>query len=351
MSRVLDWLVAWLFRWLPRSTPTGLFAIGNPDEKSPVIVTGNFTLTVARLRKALRGRDVWLLVANSDGINVWCAADGGLFTHHRVIDAIKVSRLAERVTHRRILLPSLAASGVETEPIHEETGFRPRFGPVLARDIPAYLDARGKKTEAMRRYQFGLAHRLDMSTSMNFPIYLLGAAPLAIFWPDVLLGYTALFWAAVALLYLFVDWIPGKTGWSQALFCAGALAVGWAGFNWWQRGDPLAHGGWLLGATAVLFAVGFDLAGVATARRSDPERIIDRLGIKKLGSLFNEKSLGHISLDRDRCNGCRACFDVCPVGVWDDLDADKKIRYRDRDACFACSACVTQCQEKALALS
>ena len=91
MRAVLDWLVAWLFRWLPRSAPTGLFAIGQPDPHSPVIATGNFSLTLARVRKALRGRDCWLLVAHSGGINVWCAADGGLFTHNHVIDAIKVS--------------------------------------------------------------------------------------------------------------------------------------------------------------------------------------------------------------------------------------------------------------------
>ena len=351
MSRILDWAVAWLFRWLPRSAPTGLFAIGEPDANSPVIVTGNFALTLERLRKALRGRDAWLLVAHSGGINVWCAADGGLFTHHHVIDAIKVSRLTERVTHRRILLPPLAASGVELEPIHEQTGFHPRFGPVHACDIPAYLDARGKETEAMRRFRFDLAHRLDMLTSMNFPIYLLAAVPLAIFWPRFLAGYTLLFWAAVTFLYLFVEWIPGRTGWGQALLCACVLALAWAGLDAWRQGDALAHGGWLLAATGVFLAAGFDLAGIVSARRSDPERLMDRLGVKNLGSLFSEKNLGLITLDRDRCNGCRACFDICPVGVWDDLGSDKKVRFRDRDACFACSACVRQCSQRALTLA
>jgi NAD-dependent dihydropyrimidine dehydrogenase PreA subunit len=351
MSRILDWLVAWLFRWLPRSAPTGLFAIGNPDANSPVIVTGNFTLTVKRLRKALRGRDVWLLVAHSGGINVWCAADGGLFTHHRVIDAIKVSRLAEHVAHRKIVLPPLAASGIELEPIHEQTGFRPHFGPVYARDIPAYLDARGKKTEDMRRFRFDFAHRLDMFTSMNFPIYLLAAIPLAIFGPQHLFGFTLLFWGALAFLYVFVDWIPGKTGWAQAMLCATLLVLGWAGLDWLRQGDALAHGGWLLASLATFFAVGFDMAGIVSARPSDPERILGHLGVKSLGFLFSEKPLGQITLDRARCNGCRACLDVCPVGVWDDLGPDKKIEFRDRDACFGCSACVRQCPEKALALA
>ena len=130
MRAVLDWLVAYLFRWLPRSAPTGLFPVGDPDESSPVIVTGNFSLTIRRVRRALRGQNLWLLVTNSDGINVWCAADGGIFTHHRVIDAIKVSELGSRVEHRQVILPALSASGVELENIWEETGFRAQFGPV-----------------------------------------------------------------------------------------------------------------------------------------------------------------------------------------------------------------------------
>jgi len=351
MSAILDWLVAWLFRWLPRSAPTGLFAIGQPDSHSPVIATGNFTLTLKRVRKALRGHDCWLLVAHSGGINVWCAADGGLFTHHHLIDAIKVSGLAECVSHRKLLLPPLAASGIELGPIHEQTGFHAHFGPVYARDIPAYLEARGKKSDAMRRFRFDFAHRLDMFTSMNFPIYAAAALPLAIFWPQNLLGFTLLFWGAVAFLYLFLDWIPGKTGWSQAMLCAALLVLGWAGLDWLRLGDPLAHAGWLLAALVTFFAAGFDLAGIVSARPSDPERILGRLGIKSLGFLFSEKPLGQIRLDRTLCNGCRACLDVCPVGVWDDLDADKKITFRDHDACFGCSACVRQCPEGALALA
>jgi NAD-dependent dihydropyrimidine dehydrogenase PreA subunit len=316
-----------------------------------VIATGNFSLTLARVRRALRGRDCWLLVANSRGINVWCAADGGLFTHNHVIDAIKVSGLAERVAHRRILLPPLAASGVELEPIHEKTGFRAHFGPVYARDIPAYLDARGKKTDAMRRFCFDFAHRLDMFTSMNFPIYLLLALPLAIFWPQHLPGFSLLFWGALAFLYLLVDWIPGKTGWGQAMGCATLLVLCWAGLDWLRQGDPLAHWGWLLATLAAFFAAGFDMAGIVSARHSDPERILNRTGLEKLGFLFSEKDLGQITLDRARCNGCRACLDVCPVGVWADLGPDKKIEFRDRDACFGCSACVRQCPENALALA
>jgi NAD-dependent dihydropyrimidine dehydrogenase PreA subunit len=351
MTTLLDWLVAYLFRWLPRSTPTGLFPIGNPDENSPVIVTANFSLTVRRVRRALQGQNLWLLVANSEGINVWCAADGGIFTHNRVIDAIKVSGLADRVEHRKVILPALSASGMDLEAIRQETGFRARFGPVYARDIPAYLEGRQKKTEAMRLFDFGLGHQLDMFVPMNFPIYLLVAIPLAVFWPQYFVGYTILFWSAVAFLYLFLDVIPGKTGWGQAFLSATLLVLLWAGMDWLLRGNPFLHWGWFLASFGIFFTAGFDIAGVASARRADPELLMHRLGFKSFGSLFNEKELGQIGLDRDKCNGCRACSDICPVGVYGELDRDNKIAFRNRNACFACSACAKQCREGALSLA
>lgn len=350
MSAVLDWMVAYLFRWLPRSAPTGLFSLGDPDESSPVIVTGNFSLTIRRVRRALRGQNLWLLVTNSGGINVWCAADGGSFTHHRVIDAIKVSELGSRVAHRQVILPALSASGVDLEDIREATGFRARFGPVYARDIPAYLEGRRKKTEAMRRFDFGPRHRLDMLLPMNFPIYLLVAIVLAVFWPHTLLGYTILFWGAAAFLYAFVEVIPARTGWGQAIVSATLLVLVWAGVDWILRTDPLAHWGWFLAAFAIFFAVGFDLAGIASPRRSDAELMMQRLGIKSFGTLFSEKELGQIELDLERCNGCRACFEICPVGVFGERDEDEKISFRDQHACFACSACGRQCPERALSL-
>ena len=348
MRAVLDWIVAYLCRWLPRATTTRLVPVGNPDESSPVLVTANFSLTVARVRRALRGRSAWLLVANSGGINVWCAAAGGLLTHHRVIDAVKTSGLAERVTHRRLILPALSAPGVELSPIREATGFRARFGPVYARDLPAYLDGGEKKTEAMRRFDFGLAHRADMFLSMNLPVYGAVAVALGLFWPQHLLGFTLLFWSAVAFLYAFMDVIPGRTGWTQAAFSAGLFATIGAGGDLITRGNPLEHWEWLLATFPIFLAAGLDLAGTASPRRSDSEVWMDRLGLGGFGGLFSERDLGTITLDEGRCRGCKSCLDISPVAVFGALGPDRKTTFRDRDACFACHACVTQCPEDAL---
>jgi NAD-dependent dihydropyrimidine dehydrogenase PreA subunit len=350
MTALTGWIVAYLARWLPHRAPTGLFPVGNADEDSPVVVTANFTLTVRRVRRALAGRDVWLLVAQAEGINVWCAATGGIFTENRIIDAIKVSRLAEVVAHRRVILPSLSAPGVDREAVKRETGFRCRFGPVYARDIPAFVDAGMRKSDAMRRFDFGWRHRLDMFLSMNVPIYLLAVAVLALLAPRHLPGFTALFWFAVAFLYLLLDVLPGRTGWGQAMWSALTAVLVWAGIDWYLHGDPLAHWGWLVATFVVFFAAGFDLVGTLSARTSDAERMMHRLGFTSFGSLFVEKEGGRVRLDRDRCGGCLTCWDLCPVGVFEGLDPDDKVAFADAGACFSCGACVNQCPEEALSL-
>ena len=57
----------------------GLYALGNPDGSSPVMVSANYKMSFDVLRASLPGRDAWLLVLDTDGINVWCAAGKGTF--------------------------------------------------------------------------------------------------------------------------------------------------------------------------------------------------------------------------------------------------------------------------------
>ena len=343
-------VLAQFARWLPHREATGLHQIGNPNRHSPVLVTANFDLSAKRVRQALSGRDAWLLVLSTDGINVWCAAAAGILNHHRVIDAIMVADLANRVDHRDVILPALCASGVDLKAIREATGFRARFGPVYARDIPEYLDAGMKKCEAMLRFRFDLRHRLEMLMPMNFPLYLILASVLALFRPNLLLGATLLFWGVVSFLYLLTPYIPGRSGWTQAMLSAAVVVFGWAAWQWISLGEPLHHWGWSLGTICIFLVVGFDLAGITTARKSDAEKLLRRLGVKHVGSLFSEKDIGDITLAQDLCAGCNTCWEICPVGVYGHLGENNVITFQNRGACFNCGACVKQCPEGALAI-
>jgi len=347
---VTGWLVSYFARWLPHASTPGLYKVGGPGPDSPVIVTCNFSLTIKRLKKALHGLDVWLLSANSDGINVWCAAGGGILTEQRVIDAIKTSGLAEKVSHKKIILPQLSAPGVDRRAVEKETGFKAKFGPVHAEDIPEYLEGGDRKTPEMRHFRFDLRHRMDMLVSMNFPVFLLPAVVLAIFWPQYLAGFSAIFWCGAIVLYGLVNYIPGKSGWTQVLVTSAVALAVWAGVDWYLFADPLAHWGWLVATPIILMAVGLDLAGIATPRKSDPEQLLLKLGLENFGSVFSVKEYGKLHLDREKCKGCLSCLDVCPVGVYEGLGDDKKIAFADKDACFSCTACVKQCPEDALSL-
>jgi CO dehydrogenase/acetyl-CoA synthase delta subunit len=52
----------------------GLYGVGQPDKTSEVLVTANFKLTFDHLRKELTSLNAWILVLDTQGINVWCAA-------------------------------------------------------------------------------------------------------------------------------------------------------------------------------------------------------------------------------------------------------------------------------------
>ena len=49
----------------------GLYAVGNPDKDSDVLVSSNYKLSFDILRRSLQGLNVWILVLDTKGINVW----------------------------------------------------------------------------------------------------------------------------------------------------------------------------------------------------------------------------------------------------------------------------------------
>lgn len=149
----------WGWRRMDHKVVPGLYALGTPDADAPVLVTANYKLSFDRLREALPGRDAWLLVLDTKGVNVWCAAGKGTFGTQELIARIGSVGLSAVVEHRRLILPQLGAPGVAAHEVRKATGFRTTWGPVRAEDLPAFLDAGGKATPPMRRVRFGLWDR------------------------------------------------------------------------------------------------------------------------------------------------------------------------------------------------
>jgi hypothetical protein len=128
----------------------GLYAIGNPDKDSEVLVTANFKLTFDVLRKELDGISAWILVLDTKGVNVWCAAGKGTFSTRELVKRIKDNQLEKIVNHKRVIVPQLGATGVSARDVKKQSQFRVIYGPIRASDIRTFLK-NGKKVEKQMR--------------------------------------------------------------------------------------------------------------------------------------------------------------------------------------------------------
>lgn len=159
-ERLRDYLARWNWQRMDHRLEPGLYALGQPDDRSPVLVSANYLMSFNRLREKLAGRHLWLLVLDTDGINVWCAAGKGTFGTDELVARLEATGLKEIVSHRRLILPQLGAPGVAAHRVKKLSGFTVSYGPIRAGDIPAYLDA-GKATRPeMRRATFRLWERI-----------------------------------------------------------------------------------------------------------------------------------------------------------------------------------------------
>jgi hypothetical protein len=140
----------------------GIYAVGNPGRDSRVFVSANYKLSFDHLRRALNGLDAWILVIDTKGINVWCAAGKGNFSTKEVVRRIRIHHLEQVVDHRKIILPQLSATGVAAHEVKKMTGFTVIYGPVKAGDIKRFLEDGLKATDEMRTIKFPLIERLKL---------------------------------------------------------------------------------------------------------------------------------------------------------------------------------------------
>lgn len=138
----------------------GLYAVGRPGADAPVLLTANYKLSLDHLRRALDGFDAWVLVLDTKGINVWCAAGKGTFGTDELIERVAAADVARVVKHRTLIVPQFGAPGVAAHEVQKRSGFRVVYGPIRANDIPAFLRGGMKTTPAMRHVTFTLWERL-----------------------------------------------------------------------------------------------------------------------------------------------------------------------------------------------
>lgn len=337
-----------LLRVLPFPAKTGLIKVGNPNSNSPVLLTCNFHLTVERVKKQLKGMNCYLLLANSRGINVWCAATGGLLTNHDVISVLKTSGIEELVEHKKVILPQLAATGIETKVVLKKSGWRIIWGPVYAKDIPEFINNNFNSSPEMRKVNFPLIQRFEMAVAWAFPISLVVAFIFFFFWKEDIPLLTLLIWALSFLIFIsfpvysnllnvkskrvgFILFDFGRGGFQLilwAVFLIGLAAVTFFNGNFsWQ---VMIHWGFL--SLVVILILSLDLAGSTPVYKSG----------------LHEDRLLDVYLDLEKCKGAGFCEQVCPRNCYVVDKTLRKARRPRGELCVQCGACIVQCPFDAL---
>jgi acetyl-CoA decarbonylase/synthase complex subunit gamma len=248
--------------------PPGLYAVGDARADSPVMVSANYKLSFDLLRRALSGHDAWILVLDTKGINVWCAAGKGTFGTDEIVRRVRTCGLDRIVSHHRLVVPQLGATGVSAHQVRDRCGFHVTFGPVRVQDLPAFLDAGMKAEPEMRRVRFDLRDRVTLipvELVNGAKYFLLGAAALLLLSGLNRHGYalTALrgtglagvalvlgaYAASTILGATLLPWLPGRA-FAVKGAALGILLVGVTAASGWLA--SIASGSWLHAAAWAL---------------------------------------------------------------------------------------------------
>lgn len=332
-------IVETLLRMIPLRCKTGLTKVGNPDRNSPVFLTCNYHLTVERVKRALQGMDCYLLVANTKGVNVWCAATGGHLTSHSVISVLKTSGIETMVDHKTIILPQLAAAGIETRTVTKKTGWHVVWGPVYAKDIFEFTKTM-KKTQPMKEVTFPVKQRIEMGAAWAFPISVILGLIMFFFWREAVLPVIFLVWGLAFVMYVS---FPGYSKWlKKKVFTevgnGGIQLVVWVVFMvilavystlaGIPKGDFVK---WSITSLVIVLMVGVDLMGTTPVYKSG----------------LHEERLFKVVIDEEKCRGAGFCEHVCPRNCFK-VDRTRHTATLQRDQCIQCGACIVQCPFDAL---
>lgn len=285
-----DHLGSWRARWdigrLNYRVRPGLYAVGRPSPDAPVLVSANYKMSFDHLRSQLTGRTAWILVLDTRGVNVWCAAGKGTFGTDELVARAASVGLEQVVDHRTLIVPQLGAVGVSAHQVQQRTGFRVVFGPVRAEDLPVFLDAGLKVTPEMQRVRFPMRDRLVLAPVeivAGFRITLLVALALVALsglgsggYEVARLKSTGLISAAIVLgttlvgailVPALLPWLPGrafsvKGAWAGALLVGGLAA--YVGPSIGLFGNWAAAVAWLFFIPAVTSFLGMNFTGAST---------------------------------------------------------------------------------------
>jgi hypothetical protein len=296
VSSSLDWgdrMGTFKTRWgvgrMQYTVGPGLYALGRPDKQSPVFVTANYKMSFDKLREALPGQNAWILVLDTQGINVWCASGKGTFGTKELVGRIKSSGLEQIVSNRELILPQLSGPGVAAHLVKKLSGFKVIYGPILAADLPAFLDHGLKATPEMRLKTFTTWERMVLIPMEIVGALKVGLMVIPVLFLLALFGKSGGSWAnafnhglfsvlnlLIAILVgavftpLLLPWLPGRAfslkGLSLSVLAVAMLLVfGWNHWLTWSGRLEILAWVFLIPATSAYLAMNFTGASTYTS--------------------------------------------------------------------------------------
>jgi hypothetical protein len=243
---------------------------------SAVLVSANYKLTFDTVRKNLNALDCWLLILNTKGVNVWCAAGKGTFGTDELVSRIEAVGLEKTVEHRRLILPQLGAAGVSAGEVAKRTGFSVLYGPVRAKDIKEFISADFKAKNEMRTVKFTFWDRLVL-----IPMELVKAVKISLLIFGVLflinlfasrpfgftdfLAYCAAVLAGSVITPVLLPFIPGRAfsfkGWLLGAMCTAFIAYA---HDWFTPHFLLLGIGYMLALPAYSAFLAVNFTGATT---------------------------------------------------------------------------------------
>ena len=125
---------------VPNTVEAKLYEIGNVNENSPVLFTTNFSLTYFSVESEVERSKIptYICVVDTEGLGVLNAYAGDKISAEKVVKAIDEQKVAEKVKHRKLIIPGLLP--IFRAEIEDTSEWKEVIiGPENAREIPAFL--------------------------------------------------------------------------------------------------------------------------------------------------------------------------------------------------------------------
>ena len=124
----------------PMTVEEKAYEIGNPDEKSPILISTNYALDYFIVSAAIEEADMpaYLCIKDTEGLGVMAAWTSGKFNGEAIAEFFEKHGMQDKVKHRKLIIPGVAKKLV-AELEEELPGWEIILGPLEGSDIPKFL--------------------------------------------------------------------------------------------------------------------------------------------------------------------------------------------------------------------